>query len=149
MWAQKALGRTPLKCGHSYHSSYAYPGLAEESMDFFHKIKDIFFLFSPITLLTWIVWVYQLSPAWYNVDCSQLMSCFDHYQRQVVYLIDCIVQREISNTKLHKPLLTHSISHSTFSIHCSNRFCILVAFYLLEIIKHMLEMLHTFFHLQY
>ena len=33
-----------------------------------------------------------------------------------------IVQQEISGTKLLKPLLTCSISHSTFSIHCTNIF---------------------------
>ena len=33
-----------------------------------------------------------------------------------------IVQWEISSTKLHKPLLTRSNTHSTFSIHCTNLF---------------------------
>ena len=28
----------------------------------------------------------RLSPAWYNADCSQLMSQFDCYQLQLVYL---------------------------------------------------------------
>ena len=30
--------------------------------------------------------------------------------------------KKISSMKLQKPLLTHSISHSTFSIHCTNLF---------------------------
>ena len=63
---------------------------------------------------------YKLSSMWYNVDCSQLMSQFDHYQLQLW----SIVQREIPSMKLHKPLLTHSISHSTFSIHCTSLFCV-------------------------
>ena len=32
------------------------------------------------------------------------------------------VEQEISSLKLHKPLLTHLISHSNFSIHCTNLF---------------------------
>ena len=48
-----------------------------------------------------------------------------------------IVQREISSTKLHKPLLTRSVSHSTFSIHGTNLYlrfsCV---FIFLEIMKH-------------
>ena len=48
-----------------------------------------------------------------------------------------IVQREIFSTKLRKPLLTCSISHSTFSIHCTNLFlCFSCVFTFLEIIKH-------------
>ena len=48
---------------------------------YFHKIK--YFSFSLITLLIWIFWILQLSPAWYNTDCSQLMYQFDHYQFQL------------------------------------------------------------------
>ena len=40
-----------------------------------------------------------------------------------------IVQREISSTKLCKPLLTHLISHSTFSIHCTNLFVYFSCFF--------------------
>ena len=48
-----------------------------------------------------------------------------------------IVQQEISRTKLRKPLLTHSISHSTFSIHRTNLFvCFSCVFTFLEIMKH-------------
>ena len=39
------------------------------------------------------------------------------------------VQREISSTKLHKPLLTHLINYNTFSIHCIF-FCIWVFIFL-------------------
>lgn len=34
------------------------------------------------------IWIYSvcwLSPKWYNVDCSQLMSRFYHCQLQLVY----------------------------------------------------------------
>ena len=87
-------------------------------MVFFHKIKDTF---APIFLLIWIFCVCHLSPTWYNIDCCQLMSRFDLYQLQLVYPTWSIVQREISSTKFHKPLLTYLISHSTFSIHCTNQ----------------------------
>ena len=88
---------------------------------------------------------------WYNVDCSQLMSQFDHYQLQLVYLI-----------MEHRPArsLQNKSSQTTFdkfnqsqhlSTHCTNLFvrfsCI---FTFLEIIKHnMPKMLLFFFHLQY
>ena len=62
--------------------------------------------------LIWMFWVYQLSPAWYNVDCSQ---CFDltainNWSTRLWH----IIQREIFNTKSHKPPLTHSVTHRTF-----------------------------------
>ena len=98
-------------------------GWAKSLFSFFCKV-DTFFSFSPITLLIWIFWVCQISPTWYNIDCSQLMSRFDPYQLQLVFLWPwSIIQRELSSTKLCKPLLTYSISHSTFSTHCSNPFC--------------------------
>ena len=58
--------------------------------------------------LIWIFRVCWLSPAWYNVDCFQLMSRFEHYQLQLVYLT--IIQREISSTKLCKPLFKKLIN---------------------------------------
>ena len=48
-----------------------------------------------------------------------------------------IIQWEICSTKLLKPLLTRSISPSTFSIHCTNLFLrFSYVFTFLEIIKH-------------
>ena len=53
-----------------------------------------------------------------------------------------IMQQEISRAKLHKTLLTKSIHHSTFFIHCTIHFvCVCVCvfrlhFIFLEIIKH-------------
>ena len=35
--------------------------------------------------LIWIFWVCRLSPAWYKIDCSQLISLYDRYQLQLVY----------------------------------------------------------------
>ena len=78
--------------------------------------------------MIWIFWVCCLSPVWYNIHCSLLMSQFDH-QLQLVYSTWSIVQQDTSSTKLGKPLLTCSISHSTFSIHCT-KFFVSVAFLL-------------------
>ena len=54
--------------------------------------------------LIWVFWVCRLSPACYNVDCSQLMSWLDHYQLQLVY-----------QTVEHRPVrnLQHEISLTT------------------------------------
>ena len=87
------------------------------------------FSFSRITLLIWIFRVCQLSPMWYNIDCSQLMSRFHCYQLQ---------HGPVRNLQqLPKSLLTCLISHSSFSLHCTNLFshfsCV---FTFLEIIKH-------------
>ena len=110
-----------------------------------------YFSFSPTTLLMWIFWVCWLSPLWYNVDCSQLMSWFDCYQLHWSTQPWSSIQQEISSTKLCKPLLTHSISHSTFSIHCISLFLhFSYVFSFLEIIKHnMPKMLCIFSYLQY
>ena len=81
-------------------------GLAKKPICvFFHKIKYIFFSFSPTTLLIWMCWVWQLSPAWYNTDCSQSTSHSDHYQLWVVY-----------STMEHHPAknLQHKVSQTTF-----------------------------------
>ena len=70
---------------------------------FFSIKKRHIFSFSPITSLIWIFWVCWLSPAWYNVDCSQLMSQFDC--QQLLYL-----------TVKHHPVrnLQHQTSQTTF-----------------------------------
>ena len=93
--------------------------------------------------LIWIFWVCLLSPLWYNIDHSQLMSQFDSYQLQLVYPT---MEWEISSMKLRKPLLTHSISHSIFSIHCTNVFLYFsCVFTFLEIIKHDMPKMLLFF----
>ena len=87
--------------------------------------------------LIWIFWVCRLSPVWYNVDCSQLMSRFGRYQLQLVYpTMKHRPERNLQH-KTWQTILTPSISHSTFSICCTNLFlhfsCV---FTFLEIIKH-------------
>ena len=113
-------------------------------------LNERHFSLSPITLLFWIFWVCRLSPMWYNIDCSQLMSWFDCCQLQFVSLT-VEHQQEIFSTKLSKPLLTCLISHSTFCIHYTNLFlCFSWVFTFLEIIKqNMLKMSLIFFRLQY
>ena len=118
---------------------------------FFHKVKDTFFIFTNNFILIFLVC--QLSPAWYNVDCSQLMSQFDHYQFQHVYPTMehrpvKNLQHETSQTTFdtfdQSQHLLHTLHKSFFFLHFS---CI---FTFLEIIKHnMLKILHIFFYLQY
>jgi len=50
------------------------------------------------------------------------MSQFDCYQLQLVYPTVAYHPVKISTMKLQKPLLTRSINHNTFSIHCTNIF---------------------------
>ena len=59
-----------------------------------------------------LIWVCWLSPVWYNV-LDLIAINFNWSNRPWNF-----VQREISSTKLHKPLLTHLINYSTFSIYC-------------------------------
>ena len=56
--------------------------------------------------LIWLFWACCLSPMWYNIDCSQLMSWFDCYKLQLVYL-----------TVEHHPVrnLQHKTSQTTFN----------------------------------
>ena len=118
-------------------------------MVFFHKIKDTF-LFSPITLFNWIFEYVCYVPHGIMLIilnlCLDLMAINFNWSAQPW----SIIQREISSMKLCKPLLTHSISHSTFSIYCTKlclHFSCIVTF--LEIIKHnMPKTLHMFLHLQ-
>ena len=93
--------------------------------------------------MIWKFWVCPLSPAWYNIDCSQLMTWFDHYQLLLVYLtMEYHLVRNLQ-CKTSQTTLAHSISHSTFSIRCTNLFLCLSSIYtFLEIIKHDLLKCH-------
>ena len=97
--------------------------------------------------LIWIFSVCWLSPTWYNVDCSQLLFWFDHYQLQLVYQImeqhpARNPRHETSQTTLDKFDLLHTLHIS---------FCVFqLRFTLLKIIKHsMPKMLLFFFYIQY
>ena len=57
--------------------------------------------------LIWIFWVCRLSTSWYNIDCSQLMSRFDCYQLQLVYLT--MEHHAVRN-------LQHETSQTTFDM---------------------------------
>ena len=86
--------------------------------------------------LIWIFWVCRLPPMWYNIDCSQVMSWFDRYQLQLIYLT--VEQRPARNPQ-QKTLQTtfDTFNHSTFSIHSTNLFLHFSCFFtFLEIIKH-------------
>ena len=87
------------------------------------------FSFPQMTLLVWLSCICQLSPMWYNIDCSQ---CLDFIAINFNWSTWpwSIVQWNISSTKLHKPLLIHSNHHSTFSIYCTFFFVFQLHFYL-------------------
>ena len=94
-------------------------GWPKSPYDFFHKIKDTFFIFTSI----------------WSLSTSAGLLTMDH----------CL--RKISSTKLCQNTFNTLISHSTSSIHCTSLFCISVVFLwnitFLEIIKHnMPKMLH-------
>ena len=97
--------------------------------------------------LLWIFWVCQLSLVWYNVNCSQSLSSFDHYQLQLVYL-----------TTEHCPVrnFQHETLQTTFTgsvtvpsqYTAKTFYCISVAFLMfLKIIKHNKPKMFVFFHL--
>ena len=96
--------------------------------------------------LIWIFWVCRLSPAWYNVDCSQFMSRFDRYQLQLVYptvehRLERNLQHETSQTTFD--VFSHSISPYTAQI---SFLCFSFVSTFLEIINHnMLKMFSSIF----
>ena len=89
--------------------------------------------------LIWIFWVCRLFPEWYNVDCSQLMSWFDHYQLQLVYpTVEHCPARNLQHKTLQTTFDTFSQSlHLLHILHksfvCLFSSCIFAFF---EIIKH-------------
>ena len=83
-----------------------------------------------------LIWVCWLSPVWYNV-LDLIAINFNWSNRPWNF-----VQREISSTKLHKPLLTHLINYSTFSIYC---IFLYLSFYLSWNNKHNMPKLLLFF----
>ena len=102
--------------------------------------------------LIWIFWICQLSPTWYNGDCSKLMSWFDHYQFHLDYRT---MEHHPARNLQHKTLQTtfdtfyqsqhflHILQKSFFFLHFS---CV---FTFLEIKHNMPKMSHIFYHLQY
>ena len=80
----------------------------------------------------------MLPPTQHNVDCSQLMSCFDRYQLQLTY--PTVKHRPARNLQ-HKILQTTSnmflqSQHLLHTLHKSFFFCFIFVFTFLEIIKH-------------
>ena len=115
---------------------------------FFCKIKDTFFIFTKnftdLDILSYVGYLPLLAPGGWRPEV--LLNIFQ-----------CIIQptaKELfgqnvnSTKKLCKPLLTCSISHSTFSIHCTNLFLHFSCITFLAIKKHNTpKMLHILFHL--
>ena len=103
---------------------------------FFRNIKDTSFVltnnFIDFNILSW------LPHAWYNIDGSQLMSQFDCWQLQLVYLtMEHHPVRNLQHETSQTTLDPFHLSHSTFSIICTNLFfAFSSAFAFLKIIKH-------------
>ena len=95
--------------------------------------------------MIWIFWVCQLSPMWYNIDWSQLMSWFDHYQLQLIYPT---MENPPARNLHHETLQT---TFDTFD-HSQHLFCTLHNFFLhiscvftfLEIIKYNMPKCYIF-----
>ena len=70
--------------------------------------------------LIWIFWICQLSPAWYNVDCSELMSQFVSCQLQLVCLT---VEHHLVRNLQDKTLQTTSdmFNQSLHLLHTLNK----------------------------
>ena len=124
-------------------------GWPKSPCGFFHKIKETFFIF---TNNYWFGYFEYVSSLRRGRTLIVLNSCLDWIPINFNWstLLLSIIQWEISSRKLHRPLLTHLLSHSTFPIHCTNPFlhfsCI---FTFLELIKHnMLKISLILFHLQ-
>ena len=99
-------------------------------LGFFCKIKDTFFIFTKnftdLDILSYVGYLPLLAPGGWRPEV--LLNIFQ-----------CIIQptaKELfgqnvnSTKKLCKPLLTRSISHSTFSIHGTNLYALLLCLYL-------------------
>ena len=112
-------------------------GWPKSRFNILHNIKDTFFIFSNTSIDLGIFNMWAISPTWYDIDCSQLMSQFDTINFNWSTRLWNIIQREISSTKLHKPLLTHfkKSQHLLHTLHKSF-FAFQLHFYFFEIIKH-------------
>ena len=126
-----------------------YIGLAKKSIWSFPQNRKHIFIFTN-NFIGYVQYVGFLP--WYNVDCSQLMSRFDHYQLHLAYLTverrpTRNLQHETSQTTFdtfdQSQHLLHTLYKSFFFLHFS---CV---FTFLEIIKHRMLKMCIFFHLQY
>ena len=73
-------------------------------------------------------WVCWLCPAWYNVDCSKLMSRFDRYQLQLVYPMEHRTARNLQHetSHVHMCFSRHVILLWPMYVLCVNRFSLLL-----------------------
>ena len=87
--------------------------------------------------LIWIFWVCQLSPGGCNTDSSQLISWFDSYQLQLVYLT---MKHHPARNLQHQIWCCHDIfdqsQHLLHTLHKAFLLSFIYIFTFLEIIKH-------------
>ena len=121
---------------------------------FFCKIKDTFFICTNNFLELDILSMSAIFCMIYNIDCSQLMSWFDCYQLQLVYLT---VEHHPARNPRHDIWQT---TFDTYSVTAPSPYaaqiffvCFLhlsCVFIFLERVEHdMLKLLHILVHLQY
>ena len=119
---------------------------------FFCKIKDTFFLFSPITLLIWTFWVCWLSPiiGFQWVEARGAAKHLPMHKRASPTAKNYLAKMSIV------PVLQTCFDtfiqsqHLLRTLHKSFFVCFNYAFTFLKIIKHnTLKMLRIFFHVQY
>ena len=103
--------------------------------------------------LIWLFWVCQISLSWYNIDYFQCFNLITINFNWCAW-VGSIIQQEISSMKLHKPLLTHSITspytspyllhtlHKSFFLH----FCCIFTF--LEITQHNMLLFSSIFNIK-
>ena len=102
-------------------------GWPKSPCGFLHKRKDTFFIFTNNYRCGYFEYVVYLllwaTSGWRPVLLLNIFQCMRQPHSKELF-----GQNVNSTVKLHKPLLTHSFSHSTSSIHCTNLFSFFFAF---------------------
>ena len=96
---------------------------------FTFSIKDTFFIFTSNLINLDIQRMSSISHYWCLVGRGQKLPNIFQCKTQP-HSKDLFGQNVNSTVKLHEPLLTRSISHSSFSIHCTHLFLCFSCFYL-------------------
>ena len=101
----------------------------------FHKVKDTFFIFTNTFIVLHILSmlaILAIGSEWLEArGAAKHLQCIRQPHSKEIF------GRNVNSTKkLHKPLLIRSVSHSTFSIHCTSLFVLFsCVFTFLKVIK--------------
>ena len=95
--------------------------LPNSLFSFFWKIKHTFFIFTNNFIDLDTLSMLPISCYWF-LEVRGAAKCLPMHktapQKRIIW------PNVNSTKKLHKPVLTRSISHSTFPLHCANLFCV-------------------------